>query len=561
MEHVKTFLKNHVYIGILLTISFCLLIPSILNHGIHGDDSTFHIINIMSMDKNSSMTQMPSRIRPYTANNFGYGSGIFYPELVHITILYIYKITKWIHLTLHDSIFIFLFSFIFLTGMMMRKLLYKITKNNTTSILGAILYITYPYFLADIYRRSAYGELISFLDLPLVFLGLYNLFYENKKVSFYLYFVLGYYLLFSSHLISTVYVTIFTGIFLLCQGKALWKKEKFTSLVIASIFSIFISLNNLIPILEHKLLGNYMVFEPGYMYSKKAIKNGTLPMIDLITPSNWLTTYIPLFILLLIGYMLIKRKKLKEKVPAKIVNGVLIIFGISLILISYPLIWNIFPSFLLTIQFPFRICTYLCFSGVILASFGYFIIKNQYKKIILGIILFLTLLNTLFIFQNKNYTIRENITIKENLRDGGMGWSKEYLPKNTYQNLSYFENRDSKVKLVNGNAKIKILEEKSPNLKFKIQSLEKCTVEIPRLYYLWYKITLKTEENQKLELDFYENSNGFIEFEIPKSGTIDVQYQKTKVSQTAYLLSLLSMIVFVCFLNIVKKNENKKTRG
>lgn len=91
--------------------------------------------------------------------------------------------------------------------------------------------------------------------------------------------------------------------------------------------------------------------------------------------------------------------------------------------------------------------------------------------------------------------------------------------------------------------------------------MEKCTVEIPRLYYLWYKITLKTEENQKLELDFYENSNGFIEFEIPKSGTIDVQYQKTKVSQTAYLLSLLSMIVFVCFLNIVKKNENKKTRG
>lgn len=303
-----------------------------------------------------------------------------------------------------------------------------------------------------------------------------------------------------------------------------------------------------------------MVFQPGYMYSKKAIKKGTLPMIDLITPKGWLTTYIPLFILLLIGYMLLKRKKLIEKVPTKIVNGILIILGISLIVISYPLIWNIFPSFLLTIQFPFRICTYLCFSGVILASFGYFIIKNQYKKIILGVILCLILLNTLFIFQNKNYTIRENTTIKENLRDGGMGWSKEYLPKNTYQNLSYFENRDSKIKIVSGNAKIKILEENCPNLKFKVQTSKKCIVEIPRLYYLWYKITLKTENDKNVELNFYENSNGFIEFEIPASGNIEVKYQKTKISETAYLLSLLSVIAFICFLNIVKINEKEKTR-
>ena len=243
MEHIKNFLKNHTYIFIILIISFFLLIPSILNHGIHGDDSTFHVINIMSMDKNSTMTQMPSRIRPYTANNFGYGSGIFYPELVHITILYIYKITKWFHPTLHGSISIFLLGLMTITGIMMRKLLYKITKDNTSSTVGAILYISYPYFIADIYRRSAYGELISFLALPLIFLGLYSLFYENKKVPFYLYFVLGYYLLFSSHLISAVYVTIFAGIFLLCQGKSLWKKDKLVSLSIASIFACFLSLN------------------------------------------------------------------------------------------------------------------------------------------------------------------------------------------------------------------------------------------------------------------------------------------------------------------------------
>lgn len=558
MEHIKTFFKNHNYIFIILIISVCLLIPSILNHGIHGDDSTFHIINVLSMDKNSTFTEMPTRIRPYTANNFGYGSGIFYPELVHITILYIYKITKLVHLTLHDSIFIFLLGLMVATGIMMRKLLYKITKDNTSSTLGAILYITYPYLIADIYRRSAYGELISFLALPLIFLGIYSLFYENKKTNFYLCFVLGYYLLFSSHLISVVYVTIFTAIFLLCQGKSLWKKEKLIPLTIASIFACFLSLNYIVPIIEHKLLGTYMVFEPNYMYSRKVLIKDILKLENLLVPSSWLTTYIPAFILFLIGMMLFKRKKLKEKIDPKITNGILMICIVSIIFITCPWIWKIMPNILLTIQFSFRNCTYLCFSSVILASFGYLVITEKHKKKVFVILLCLILINTIFIFQNKNYTIRENTTIKENLRDGGMGWKKEYLPKKAYKNITYFENRDSNVKLVNGKAKIKILKNQSPNLTFQIQTSKKCTVEIPRLYYLWYKITLKTESNKKIELNFHENQNGFIEFQIPESGTVEVKYQKTKISEVAYLLSLLFIIGFICFLNIIRISEKEK---
>lgn len=558
MEHIKTFFKNHNYIFIILIISVCLLIPSILNHGIHGDDSTFHIINVLSMDKNSTFTEMPTRIRPYTANNFGYGSGIFYPELVHITILYIYKITKLVHLTLHDSIFIFLLGLMVATGIMMRKLLYKITKDNTSSTLGAILYITYPYLIADIYRRSAYGELISFLALPLIFLGIYSLFYENKKTNFYLCFVLGYYLLFSSHLISVVYVTIFTAIFLLCQGKSLWKKEKLIPLTIASIFACFLSLNYIVPIIEHKLLGTYMVFEPNYMYSRNGIIKGVLNPITLLFPSSWLTSYIPIFILLLIGITFLRRKKLKEQISPKIITGILMILITSILLITCPWIWKIMPSILFTIQFSFRNCTYLCFSSVILASFGYLMIKDQYKKKAMIILLCLILINTIFIFQNKNYTIRENTTIKDNVRDGGMGWKREYLPKNAYQNITYFENRGEEIKLVNGDAKTKTLENKTPNLTFQIQTSKKCTIEIPRLYYLWYKITLTTENDEKVYLNFYENQNGFIEFQIPESGTVEVKYQKTKTSEVAYLLSLLSIIGFICFLNIIRISEKEK---
>lgn len=558
MNIINKLKKIPKYFYILLVVTIILLIPSILNKGIHGDDSTFHIINITAMDKSSSITSMPPRIRPYTANNFGYGSGIFYPELIHITTLYIYKLISIIHPTIYGSIILFLLGFILLTGVMMRKLLYKITKNDITSTLGAILYITYPYFIADIYRRSAFGELISFLALPLIFLGLYSLFYENKKIPFYLYFILGYYLLFSSHLISSVYVTIFTGIFLLFQGKSLWKKDKIIPLFMASIFAILLSLNYIVPILEHKVLGNYMVFQKNYMYSRQGVMEGTLRIMDLIKPSSWLTSYIPIFSIILIFLVWLKRKEIKNTIDKKIIYGFGAIFITAILLITCPLFWRIMPNFLLTIQFPFRNCTYLGFSVSILACLGYLTLKEEHRKKVLVLLLSLTLINTVFIFQNKTYTIRENTIIRGNQRDGGMGWSKEYLPVNTYDNISYFENRDSLIKEITKAEKIKILEDDSPNLKFEIDTKKKTIVEIPRLYYLWYEIILKTKEENILKLGYYENENGFIEFEIPESGTVEVKYKKTKLSETSYIISLLSIILLICYLNVIHINEEKK---
>ena len=57
----------------------------------------------------------------------------------------------------------------------------KITKDKNVSILGSALYMVMPYHLTDMYIRGSVGEFLSFIFIPLVFLGLYNLFNEEKK--------------------------------------------------------------------------------------------------------------------------------------------------------------------------------------------------------------------------------------------------------------------------------------------------------------------------------------------------------------------------------------------
>ena len=57
----------------------------------------------------------------------------------------------------------------------------KVTKNRYTGILAAILYILAPYRLTDMYMRIAISELTSFIFIPIVLHGMYNIFNVEEK--------------------------------------------------------------------------------------------------------------------------------------------------------------------------------------------------------------------------------------------------------------------------------------------------------------------------------------------------------------------------------------------
>lgn len=548
------------YIYVLLFVTLIIFYPATVNDGVFGHDSAFHATNIFVMERNTTLFEIPPRIRPIIANDFGYGSGIFYPELFHFSVLIIMKIVNLFNMTsinLANCINIYLFLFTFIVAIVMRKLLYKYTSNSKVSTIGSILYILYPYFIDDIYVRSAYGELIVFLSLPLIFLGLYYLFNENKKTNFYICFILGFHLLFSSHVISSIYTTIFTGIFILINIKKLFKNKNIIHLLIASIFAVLLSLNYLVPIIEHSMLGNYLAFESNVMSSRHKVISNVLPFDNLFIASDWLDAYIPMTLVLLMIFLLFNYKKIIKKLDKNIINGHLSILVVACILVTIPFVWMLLPSMFIKIQFAWRNCAYIGFSICILATLGLLMIPKKYFKIVTISTLVISLITFAYIIYLPNHIIDHNIWTSN---VSGMGVEKEYLPKNTYLNMDYFETRDKEVHVIKGNAKIKTLEDDTPYLKFRVNTKKQVTVEIPRLYYLWYDINLLDENKNKINLDFYENEVGFIEFIIPKSGVVTVEYKKTFISTIATIISFVSIFILGLYLFILNKNKLKESK-
>lgn len=58
----------------------------------------------------------------------------------------------------------------------------QLTKSKEIGTLAAILYMLMPYHLNDMYIRNALGEFLSYIFIPLVFLGLYKIFQKEKGI-------------------------------------------------------------------------------------------------------------------------------------------------------------------------------------------------------------------------------------------------------------------------------------------------------------------------------------------------------------------------------------------
>lgn len=71
-----------------------------------------------------------------------------------------------------------------LSGVFLYKLVYRITNKHMASVISAIIYIATPYHLTDLYNRMAIAELTSFVFLPIVFLGMYELVNTNQKTYY-----------------------------------------------------------------------------------------------------------------------------------------------------------------------------------------------------------------------------------------------------------------------------------------------------------------------------------------------------------------------------------------
>lgn len=562
---IKTKLIDYI---IILIFAIIVSIP-MLNEdfNIYSDDGIQHIARLMGTTQSIEEGQIIPVIMSNFCNEFGYSWNIFYSPLTAFLPLVFSIFTHSFELIL--KLFIILVAF--LSGIAMYEFVNKISKNRYAGLMAAMVYIFAPYRLTDTYIRVAISELTSFIFLPIVFHGMYNIFNsEEKSTKKSLLLSLGATGLVITHSVIAMYTAIFCFIYLLINIKELKNKQVIKMLIVNILLIILLTSFYTIPLLEHKLSTDYEVFKPGRMERTDSLIQNKLKPIQLIYTAPYSFCF-EIGLVSIIGLVLtiLAHKKIEKSV--KKFYWFALISGIVCVIMSlnfFP--FEKMPAILKMIQFTFRLLEFSSFFFAVLAGINYSLVIKNFKLRDILILCFVTILLLMPAYNNcvgfgKQWSedkLWPAVEVNENTGRVHAGCATfEYLPSKAYENLDYIKTRENRVYVLSGSATIEKEEKNGTKMTFNLSNIEKnTTLELPYIYYLGYNIQIE-QNGQILTLETFESSNGFVAVNLPntESGKITVKYTGTTIMQISYIVSIVTFVsIMVCLIVIKIKNGGAK---
>lgn len=552
--------KNIYYYIIILLVAIAMSIP-LFNSGIHtGHDGDFHIsrtIGTMEQIVNGQSPYIVSRF----SNNLGFGWNLFYPPVSTVINLFFAFLTS--NVVIAMKLFIFC-TFLF-SGIAMFKMVKTISKNNTAALISSVIYMCAPYRLLNAYTRVAVGEMASFIFIPIIFRGVYNIINGDIKKS-YLY-VLGTIGLVLSHNISTMLIFILGFFYVLINIKKLKDKKILKTLIISTLIIVLAVSFFEIPLLEQKSSCEYEVFRYGKMYSKDSVMGHALNPLQLLLrnaqgadSSMYFCIGIPIIISLILTFFVKIKDTMKKDYKFFYIVGV-----IATIMSTFLFPWTFMPDILLMVQFPWRLLgiVVFCFSiigGINIAEFIEKILQKNSKEKILKIIILstfivLSCIYALTFILNLDFKNADNEFYNENeiidTRNQVSRYSSflEYWPQKAIDSINYIVDRDDKVSLISGNATIKNETKENGILSFYISNVQENTsLELPYLFYKGYQISYTSEQtNTKVILEAVESDKGLVQVNLNSDikGNINVEYHITTLHKICIIISFTTIVLYL----------------
>ena len=533
--------------------------PSLVGNYHYGDDIHFHLSAIKTYADGLPFS-FCYKVFENITYNFGFGMGLFYPPLPHIVGAIIYKVVSIFGIGINCADTIFHIVTLFFIGSSMFILAKKVFDDDKKACLAGLFYMTYNYVYVDVIMRDAMNESFIFIFIPIIFLGLWYLLKENNTKMFYIFFIFGYICLMYSHLVLAVYFTLFLFVFLLVFVRNIFIKEKFIPLLISTFIILIFTSTFYVPMIEHKLFGNYVVFLNRTMSLEDV---WYMPLEGFYKYYSYLSNadyggliYANFNAVVLVFLFLGFYKIITKKVPDNRWNFMIgiILFGVvALIFETIPMIWPHMPSILLSIQFVWRLSTFVGFAVCFVAVEGIDSILNMFKKkYIYAVLIFIVLLLGNFTLQNVNRTVINDISAIFSGNYSYYDITREHFPVKAYKNMEYLKKRNHDIKIVKGNADVEMISNDVPSMKFKLSHLNsKTIVQLPRLYYLGYKITNSKGETIK----YHEDKYGFITLTVSENDVYEVKYEGTIGYKIATILKILMLLCVFC---VVCKRYTKK---
>lgn len=544
---------------ILIIIATCIAAIPLINLRIYGtDDGYAHILRLIGTFKIFKEGIFPPLICSSFCRGFGYGINLFYPPIVTFVPL----LFKLFCTHFYDCLKIYAFLTILISGYTMYNFILEITKKRQISIIVSIIYIFIPYRLETIYNRFAIGEFSSYMFLPILFYGLYNLIKEDGKKHYYI--AISGIGLMLTHTISTEYSAIFALIYLLLNIKRVLKKDVLKKLGINLLFILLICAFFIVPLIEHKICGDYAIFSAERMATtpgnvqKGAIKFIQL-FIDLEKNGVSFKLGIPLIILSLLG--IFTYRKINKDYKGEYLSFLLIAI-ISLVMTTNIFPWKFMPNILTTLQYSWRLLTFFEFALAILAGLNLYTLiqiiaedKENLNNALCVISIIMIAISMAKINYNYHYEdakslsdeeYESSILSKETLSHFSI--NREYLPINASNvQRTYLNSREDRVYVLSGQADVINEQKNGLHLEFDVSNTIKGTeLELPYIYYLGYEVKINDKN-----INTYESNNGCVTIKIPEdieSAHIVVQYKGTILEKLSYVISLISLVVFIIYI-------------
>lgn len=523
----------------------------------YGPDSSFHYARIEALVESLKDGRFPVYIDYTRVDGYGYGAKLFYSDflLLPVAILSLF-------FSLAVSFKIYLFFIFVLSGHFTYRAVFKIFKSKYISVLASLL-ITFSYYkLYSLTYRGALGEILSYVFIPLVVIGSYELIKGNSQ-KWYL-FSIGFALLLMSHLLTSLLTGLMLIPFFLFYARHFFKeKKRLKHFIYACIGVLVLSSYGLLPMFE-QLRATEFFLKTQSAWASPAQTKLSLELLfkaglaGMPTFAGVIGIGFLLPILLLMRFFVrgVNNKKLLWIADCCLLVGLLFLF-----LISELAPWGRFPLNLLTvIQFPWRLFEYVTFFWAISISIYFSLLfKTKLSRLYSFSIIVLLQIIVIVIYGN-DYTKTDSRMETVSLPALG---AVEYLPLKMQEGKPsywYLLKNGERVGLSPEDDFVSDYEQYKSRITFSADLQEEKALEIPLLFYKGYTARFNGQS-----IPLKESEHGLVEIRIKGKGEVIVDFTGTFIQRYSFLITCIGFFFIAIYVwsqrvkrTSLKKNESEK---
>lgn len=498
--------SNKLYFLLFLILLTLFSSINIFHSGIMlSDDINFHMHRILGVVDNIRIGRYVPVYFNYL-NGFGYANGLFYPDLFLFVPAFL--IYLGLNLVLSLKIFILIINFTSICSMYL--CVYRITKEKKCAYLSMILYALANYRLIDFVSRGALGEMIAFAFIPLIVLGLYELFFGDYTKGYFL--TIGLSCVCFSHVISFYLVCFFTFLFMILNIKCLKDKQRLKCLLLYVFLAMVVTIHFWLPMFEQ------LFFDSFSIDAHRKIFENVIPIyfVFLDVPYNIITNYYIAGVGVIYYISLVKYfNKIKSD---RFIFTIMLLGVLATLFVSIKFIWKIdlFYKLFSVIQFPWRF--YICSTVFFVIGFSIIFKYIKFNKFINFCLIYVCVI---FIFNSFAFSI--NAYFNKPLVDEVM--VGEYLPKGfSFKTFEDYKNKDISYSRNSNVLNVEVLRDVD-------------SVELPLIYYRGYKVC------GKVCYDTFKTKNGLLGVKVNGTDNLKVWYPGTKIYNITKYISVLGILV------------------